>query len=203
MAMKIRDIAAILDQMEFKYSQRDDNTIGFGMRMNKYERPDDSEKSLLLVVQLLEDGEYFNLFAPQAFKVRSEHTDAFLRACAIIQWRTKLIQFEWDQNDGEVRPTIEFPIEDGVLTRKQFERCVMGMCGILDEFFPQLKKAAEEGVVDLPNPAPAADLGLMRELLQRLAGGTGSPEEHARVLEEIAKRLRDRGDGASGSPSEL
>jgi hypothetical protein len=204
MAMKIQDIERILDEMTFKYARKDENTIGFGMRMENYQRPDDDAKSLVLVVQLLEDGEYFNLFAPRAFQVKGANQDAFLRACAIVQWRTKLIQFEWDESDGEVRPTVEFPIEDGVLTTKQFARCVNGMCSILDQFYPVLRKAADEGVVEFPSTGTPPDVGLMRELMERLMREGGSDEDRARALEDIAQRLRGRpGDGESGTPQEL
>ena len=206
MAMTIGEIAGILDQMEFKYAKRDDHTIALFMRMKTYENPENSEKSLLLVAQLLEEGEYFQLFAPKAFVVKGEHQDAFLRACAIIQWRTKLIQFEWDRNDGEVRPVIEFPLEDAKLTRKQFERCIQGMCSILDEFFPKLKKAADEGVVDFPDEKVPGDIGTLLDVARRLASEGTATEEQTRALEELLRRIREGGgpSGPDGSaPREL
>lgn len=206
MAMTIDEIARILDQMEFKYMKRDDNTVGFFMRMKTYENPENGENSLLLIAQLLEDGEYFQLFAPKAFVVKGEHQDAFLRACAIIQWKTKLIQFEWDRNDGEVRPVIEFPLEDGKMTRKQFERCVQGICAILDEFFPKLKKAAEEGVVDFPDEKVPGDVGTLLDVARRLATEGTATAEQTRALEELLRRIREGGGpgGPDGSaPREL
>lgn len=198
MAMTIDEIAGILDQMEFKYAKRDDHTIALFMRMKTYENPENGEKSLLLVAQLLEDGEYFQLFSPKAFVVKGEHQDAFLRACAIIQWRTKLIQFEWDRNDGEVRPVIEFPLEDAKLTRKQFERCIQGMCSILDEFYPKLKKAADEGIVDFPDEKIPGDVGTLLDVARRLASeGTATPEQ-TRALEELLRRIRE--GGGDGGP---
>ncbi len=206
MAMTIDEIAGILDQMEFKYMKKDDNTIGFFMKMETYENPEKGEKSLLLVAQLMEDGEYFQLFSPKAFVVNGEHQDAFLRACAIIQWKTKLIQFEWDKNDGEVRPVIEFPLEDGKLTLKQFGRCVHGMCQILDKFYPKLKLAADEGVVDFPDEKIPGDVGTLLEVARRLATDGSATEEQTRALEELLRRIREgSGQGTTGgsAPTEL
>lgn len=189
MAMTIDDIARILDQMDFKYRRHDDTSIAFSMTMDRFIDPDNDSKSLLLVAQLLEDGEYFQMYAPAAFRVKGEHQDAFLRACAMIQWRTKLIQFEWDETDGEVRPVIEFPLEDGRLTVKQFRRCVGGMVSLMDEFYPILHRAAQEGIVAFEPPQDTgADALLAR--IKAAAGSELADEDLARRLEEVLDRLR-------------
>lgn len=189
MAMTIDDIAGILDRMDFKYRRHDDTSIAFSMTMDRFIDPDNDSKSLMLVVQLLEDGEYFQMYAPAAFRVKGEHQDAFLRACAMIQWRTKLIQFEWDERDGEVRPVIEFPLEDGQVTLKQFRRCVGGMVSLMDEFYPILHRAAQEGVVAFePEQDPGVDALLAR--IKEAAGGDLADEDLARRLQEVLDRLR-------------
>ena len=201
MAMTRKDIEAILDEMQFKYRPHDEWAVVFLMRMERYENPENGEKSLAVVVRLTEDGEYFSMFAPTAYRVKGPNQDAFLRACAQIQWKTKLIQFEWDESDGEVRPIIEFPLEDGRITRKQFERCLQGLCQILDEFHPALKKAAEEGVVDLPSAVPRAEVATLLEAAASLATGGAVSEAQARALQELLDRLRGGGGGGgSGSP---
>lgn len=201
MAMKIDDIARILDEMAFKYRRHDDTSIAFFMTMDVFVDPDSSQKSLLLVAQLMEDGEYFQMYAPAAFRVRGEHQDAFLRACAMIQWRTKLIQFEWDETDGEVRPVIEFPLEDGRITLQQFRRCVGGMVSLMDQYYPVLKRAAEEGIVAMEPSHPAAPDGGLLDRIKAAAGGDLPDEALARRLEELAEELRRARSG--GAPTEL
>lgn len=204
MAMTRQEIEEILDEMGFSYWPNDEWSVAFGMRMEHYENPENGENSMAVVVRLTENGEYFSMFAPMAYEVKGEHQDAFLRACAQIQWRTKLIQFEWDESDGEVRPVVEFPLEDGVITRKQFERCLSGLCQIIDTFHPALKRAAEDGVVDLPSTENRSEVMALLEMAAALAGGGDVSEEQTRALEELLGRLRGgRGAASSKSPTEL
>ena len=204
MAMTRKDIEAILDEMQFRYRPHDEWAVAFGMCMERYENPENGEHSMMVVVRLTEDGEYFSMFAPVAYRVKGEHQDAFLRACAQIQWKTKLIQFEWDESDGEVRPVVEFPLEDGRITRKQFERCLSGLCQIIDEFHPVLKRAAEEGVVEMSSVGPQPEVTTLLEAAAALATGGGVSEEQTRALQELLDRLRgERGGRASGGPTEL
>lgn len=195
MAMTIDDIARILDKMAFKYGRHDDTSIKFFMTMERFVDPDSGDKSLLLIAQLLEDGEYFQMYAPAAFRVKGEHQDAFLRACAMIQWRTKLIQFEWDETDGEVRPVIEFPLEDGRITTKQFRRCVGGMVSLMDEYFPVLQQAAQHGIVDFD--AKQSEGSALLDRVKAAAGGDLTDEDLARRLEELAGQLRRTRPGSA------
>ena len=107
------------------------------------------------MIDLTENGEYFRIFSPRAYQIQGPHIDAFLKATAIIQWKTKLIQFEYDPSDGEVRPIIEWPIEDGTLTATQLRRCVSGLLGLLDDFHPVLQRAIDDGVVEFPDDRKA------------------------------------------------
>jgi hypothetical protein len=183
MAMTLDDIAAILDEMGFGYNRSFEESIAFSMQMQTYHRdgaPD--EKLLDLMVQLPEDGEYFALYAPSAYRVQGEHEAAFLQACAMVQWGSKLVQFEWDHTDGEVRPIVEFPLEDHAITRKQFERCVAGICEVLDHFDASLRRAATTGVVEMPagNRPEAGDRSAFEELVARVkAVLTGRPYQPA------------------------
>jgi hypothetical protein len=63
-----------------------------------------------------------------------------------ISWETKMVQFEYDPDDGEVRAIIEFPIEDSTLTRKQLMRCIFGITGILEKHHEQIMDAMRSGL---------------------------------------------------------
>lgn len=208
MAVTIQQIAAHLSTLDYKFHQKDERTILFAMAMPTYRGPE-GEDYLRLVIRLSEGGRYFELFAPFAFRAVGPFVDVFLRACAIIQFRTKLVQFEYDDSDGEVRPIIEFPIEDGTLTAQQLKRCIMGLCRLVETYYPTLKKALEEGVVAFPEGleesrmieslvrAMLRDLpsDRRRELLQRLERAAAEAEGEERQAKED-----DESGGGSGPP---
>jgi hypothetical protein len=63
-----------------------------------------------------------------------------------ISWETKMLQWEYDPSDGEIRAIIEFPLEDSILTERQFNRCLSGLIQIVDTIaFPRLQEVMETG----------------------------------------------------------
>ena len=105
--------------------------------------------SFTIVAQLDEDGNFFKLFAPQIISGVKEHPHklAVLQTMLSISWETKMLQWEYDPSDGEIRAMIEFPLEDATLTEKQFNRCLTGLVQIVDDFaMPRLKQVMETGV---------------------------------------------------------
>ncbi len=154
------------------------------------------EKKLYVIVRLEEDGEYISIFSPIAMTARGSHADDVIKACAMVQWKTKLIQFEYDDGDGEIRPVIEWPVEDGTVTSKQLGRAVLGLVQIMDRFYPVIKRAGETGAVDFdladrqPAPPPRRPPRL--------------PAETRRKIEDMLDELdRDRDDpGRSRRPDD-
>ena len=59
-----------------------------------------------------------------------------------------MIQFEYDDSDGEIRAIIEFPLEDAELTRRQLLRAVQALVQIVDKYHPVIYKALREGVIE-------------------------------------------------------
>jgi hypothetical protein len=146
-------------------------TTGLVFRTQHYE-DSDGDKTLLVVIALEENGEYIKIFAPMAMKAKGRHTDDLLKACAMVQYKTKLIQFEYDEDDGEIRPMVEWPIEDGTITAKQIARAVHGLVTLVDRFYPVLAQAAAKGKINFDLLAPEKQTGLdphVRELLEALA----------------------------------
>ena len=146
-------------------------TTGLIFPTEHYTDPD-GNKNLLVVIGLEENGEYIKIFAPMAMRAKGRHTDDLLKACAMVQYKTKLIQFEYDEGDGEVRPMVEWPIEDGTVTAKQIARSVDGLVTLMDRFYPVLAQAAAKGKINFDLLAPAKRTGLdphVRDLLEALA----------------------------------
>jgi hypothetical protein len=147
---------------------------------------------------------------PGAFSAKGAHVDALLRACMVVQWHTRLVQFEYDETDGEIRPVVEFPLEDAKLTTKQLERCIRSLVFLVDEFYPTLKKALDEGVIELPEaskPAPpkgsaGAIAGALVASLEADGVADDDPRMVAarRLLEDIGKI---GAQASEGPPSEV
>jgi hypothetical protein len=149
MAATIKEITRILDDHDMKYHVNDRGHVVFKMATRTY-RDADGDDGLMLVINLSEDGEYFQLFAPMAYRCQGPHVQVFLQACMEIQWRTKLIQYEYDREDGEIRPKIEFPLEDALLTDRQLIRCISGICSLTDTYHETLAGALATGEIRMP-----------------------------------------------------
>lgn len=182
MATSLREVSGFLDDLGLQHEVQDDHVL-VPFETDHYRDPD-GDATLLVAIRLEEDGAYFKLFAPSAFRATGEFTDAFLRAAAIVQWKTKLVQFEYDETDGEVRPIVEFPLEDARLTAAQLGRCVRGMVQLLEVYATPLRTALATGVIDFGDEAePMAEA--LGEMLSRLP-----PEVLAEALRQADERQR-------------
>jgi len=102
---------------------------------------------LNVVVMLEEEGRFLKVFAPKLFV----YTDgpfklALMQTMLFTSWETKMLQWEYDPIDGEVRAMIEFPIEDATLTEAQFFRAFDGLVQLVNTCYPRLKSVIASGV---------------------------------------------------------
>lgn len=183
MATTIEAIAGMLAAEGLNFQLNDDETISLGFQTETY-RNILGDPGVMVLIQVLENGEYLKVFAPNAFDARGEFADVLLRACVMVQWKTKLIQFEYDVSDGELRVIVEFPLEDAVLTHRQLIRCVHGLVGILDEFYPVLYRALHEGVIHFQD-ADERQVEVLSELLSSVP-----PDILAEALRKADERRR-------------
>jgi len=98
-----------------------------------------------------------------------------------ISWEVKMLRFEYDPTDGEVRASIELPIEDSLLTEGLFNRCLSGLIQLVDSLaMPRLNAVLATGV-DPGRKNVAAQLldGMPDELLNLL----GDVIAHRRQLD--------------------
>lgn len=168
MAVTLVEMEERLKEVGIQHYDMREHYIVFGMETEHYAAPN-GENVLRLVLELTEEGQYFKLFAPRAYVITGEHVDAFLRAAAMVQWRTKLIQFEYDESDGEVRPIIEWPVQDGTVTMHQLGRSLHGIVQLVEQFHPVLERARVDGVVEFPDTKEAM-IERLEALLARLKG---------------------------------
>ncbi|MCX7595422.1 MAG: YbjN domain-containing protein [Fischerella sp.] len=142
MAATLQQIANYLDNLGWDYRlDEEEDRIITGVESENIE-------DFLIVVQLDEEGKFFRLFAPQVLAGVKDHPykAAILQSMLAISWETKMLQWEYDPSDGEIRAIIEFPLEDSILTEKQFNRCLSGLIQLIDSVaLPRLKAVMETG----------------------------------------------------------
>lgn len=153
-------------------------------------RDSDGDPHVRLLVELREKGEFVTASAPCAWNIKDCcHQGAVFESLMAFQGRRKAIRFDYDPEDGEIRPNIELPLEDAPLTITQFGRVIETLMKAIMEADILIRQALETGVVDLslidggPTAAPADGLSEM-ERLQQLADQAGGIEELEKLLED-------------------
>ena len=181
MSTSIHEVSLLLRERGVAFEQIDRDTLDIEIPTKVY-LDADGRHQLFLLIQLTEEGRYFLLSAPSAYLISEDRAALFALACTIVQWKTKLIQFEYDAEDGEVRPVVEFPLEDSRLTGDQLLRCIHGMVDIVDEFDPALRRVISDGVIDF-----GADEQNGNQIIGRLLRGV-PPDVLRSALEDEGKR---------------
>lgn len=143
MATSLKQLSQYLDRRGWKYRlDETDNRIYTGVKGEHIEH-------LLVVIELEEGGEFFSVYAPNVLSddIRDHtHKLAVLQTMLSISWETKMLQWEYDPSDGEIRAIIEFPLEDAEMTERQFNRCLHGLVQLVDEMaIPRLAHVMETG----------------------------------------------------------
>jgi hypothetical protein len=142
MATTLKQIATFLDKKEWKYRIDEE---GCRILTGVY---GENLEDFLIVIQLDEEGEFFEIFAPRVLAGVKDHPHktAILQTMLCISWETKMLQWEYDPSDGEIRAIIEFPLEDAILTERQFNRCLSSLVQLVDELaLPRLQAVMETG----------------------------------------------------------
>ena len=144
--------------------------------------PFDHERvgKLVAMVTLEEDGAFLKIFSPKLFTyLDGPHKLPLMQTLLLISWETKMLQWEYDPSDGEIRATIEFPLEDAVLTRRQFDRAFGSLLQMIELFHPRLKAVIETG----------SDPGR--------AGGHTPSDDMMRAFQEFLNGREGGGDGGA------
>lgn len=147
MAATLEHVSGILERAGIKHKVVPEKQfIATGFVTDSYADPD-GDKRLRIIIELDENGEYLKIFAPKCYVYKDgPHKEAFFKTCLMVSFATKLIQFEYDPDDGEVRAIIEFPLEDAILTDKQLTRCLQGLARIVDEYHTYMIGAMRDGI---------------------------------------------------------
>ena len=173
--------------------------IGFGLNPESTTFRDvDGDPGIQFVIRVLERGEFLAIFTPQAWNVEDcPHRAAVFEAIASIQTQYKMLRFDYDPSDGEIRPNVELPLEDSELTSRQFHRLMHGMLHGVPRFDRVIRHAIETGEVSfagLADEEPAGAPPPQIARLQRLAEEVGGID----ALERLACGGDEAGGGEAG-----
>jgi len=149
MSIKMERLESFLLGEQLKFRTHDEGHLVVGFVTQHYVSPG-GMKGIAIAVRLTEQGEYLECIAPGLYSAHEcHHPDAVRKLLLAITQRTKMIRFECDPGDGEIRCSIEYPIEDGTITRRQFVRMLKAIPELLDEWDPAIRAAMNTGVVQL------------------------------------------------------
>jgi hypothetical protein len=162
MPLNLEQIEASLVEAGLKYRLEDGGGCGHvltAFATSCYENAE-GQRGVAIVISVSDDGEFLEFTAPRLYDARRcREPGKLYQALLDITMRTKLVRFEHDAEDGEIRATVTYPIEDGSLTRRQFRRMVEAIPKAVDHWHPVIQRAMKEGIVEL---AAGADLSSLR-----------------------------------------
>ena len=144
-------IKSLLDEGGFRYSITSEGNLltGFG-EMEEYTDAE-GQPRLGVLILLEEGGSYVRFLCPGLYRYEGKRFRADLfQSCLMINYWTKLLQFEFDDRDGELRAVIEFPLEDNELTLAQLSRCLTTLAYLIDKIDPLIRKTLKEGGIYIP-----------------------------------------------------
>ena len=133
------------------------------------------DKMVPVLVTLLEKGEFVKILAPSVFNLHNcKHPQSLSQALLEMSFKTKMLRWELDGKDGEIRASVDIPLENSKLKKNQFLRSLFAVPVILDQYYLSIKEAMDNGVVDIKRSGlPLGNDSKPLELadLMRLAGG--------------------------------
>ena len=180
MATTLARVAGFLDNLGWKYQlDTDRNRIITGVQSEQVE-------NFKIVIQLQEDGEYLALFAPQLLYLKDHvFKGVAFQTMLAIAWEVKLLRWEYDPGDGEVRTSTGIALEDATLTEKQFNRLLSGLIELTNDGVERLKGVLATGNDPGGKTIAAQMIGALREML--------SDEGFAELRAEL-QQLESEGD---------
>jgi len=192
MATTLSEITSLLDDAELRYQVNEDQqAVALGFEIDPEEtnyRDSDGDPNVLLVIEVKENGEFVSVCSPNAWNIQDcQQKGAVFESLVLYQARCKMIRFDYDPQDGEIRPNVELPLEDAVITGQQFHRVLGVMLQAIKDAHAIVSHAMETGVADpgliAGGQATAdADAGPEIDRLRQLAAQAGGIDELEKLL---------------------
>ena len=196
MATSYEKIKGFLANRELKHhhvDQDDEEFILLGSRTETYV-DGEGDNHVRIIIELREDGEFVRFFAPKLYVYDGPYKAQVFQLCMMSMYTTKMIQYEYDPADGEIRMTIEWPIEDGELTEKQMMRALAAIVEFADKHHVAFKTAMDSGEIKLDD-----DREKMRAMMELMSSAQGMSTADLLAMKEALEEKKKAG----GAPSAL
>ena len=157
MAMTLSELGILLTPkpMSFEFKSKNEETSAdskyyYRKHGTEVYIDEDGDKSCFLVVDLCNNGECILILSPELYNLKKcENRAAVFEAVLAIGYDTKSVNFEYNEESGELRATVEFPIGENRLTASQIKSCLLLLLGVIDSADPVIRHAMKTGLVDL------------------------------------------------------
>jgi hypothetical protein len=175
MSMTLSELAETAKKAELELSPQEGEASLWGHWNTKFfKHPGLDEKSLELRFGLDEDGEFLYVMSLPLYCLKDcPHKAEALEAMLTIAYVTKSVSYEYDPTDGEVRATIEMPLQDGRVTPDQFAAMCNLLAATIDCYDTVIRHAMNTGVIDMSlegKPLPDPEKQELNELLAKIGG---------------------------------
>lgn len=148
MSTTLDEICSLLDDAKIRYGRREDR-IRTGFETDLYEDRE-GDNCLHLAIWPEDDGETLRVQAYGTYVLPPaqfpEKLAAVQRTINQINWETKLAHLEMDIQDGEIRISVDLPLEDAKLTERQLMRAIKLMPDLADRYHTAMRQALDHGI---------------------------------------------------------
>ena len=147
MRMTYTILEGLLRKLHLNFKNHEGGELLVPFHAEKYKNQR-NEHTILIVIKIIDHGEdetYIKFFSPLAFRIRDLHQNlAVLNSLFILSWRLPMLKFNLDPKDGEIRPTIDFPVFNGVISQKELQCCLTRIARLLDEIYEPILHAVKQ-----------------------------------------------------------
>lgn len=191
MPVTYEEICGFLEQRDVAFARHEDGEILIQQHTENYRNPAGAPHAIV-VVKIENDGTFLKVFIPQAFSYKDgPYKAVVLQAALFVNYISKMLQFEYDPRDGEVRAMVEFPIADSSLTEDQFFMAFGGLCALVDEYAPFMQQAMHGRLDAATSGIDREAFGEFMRMLRTEAGDDSGLIDDPEVLEH--KMLKANG----------
>jgi hypothetical protein len=175
-------VQACLDEHSVRYhfdEESDATVVGFLLDEKKTTYRDlEGKARIQVVIKVLERGGFVIVFAPQAWAIGDcPHKGAVLEALIAVQSQYKMIRFDHDPDDGEVRPNVELPLDGAELSTQQLHRMIHGIIHCVQRYDGVIRHAMTTGEIsfshireDEPPGIPPGEVARFERLVDQAGG---------------------------------
>jgi hypothetical protein len=186
-------VQAYLDEHSVRYhfdEESDATVVGFLLDEKKTTYRDlEGKARIQVVIKVLERGGFVIVFAPQAWAIGDcPHKGAVLEALIAVQSQYKMIRFDHDPDDGEVRPNVELPLDGAELSTQQLHRMIHGIIHCVQQYDCVIRHAMTTGETSFSHIREDDPIGTPpseRSRLERLVDEAGGLDAFERLVSGV------------------